>query len=74
MFQTPRPQPLALALTPTLLFRTQRESADLEFFEMDSVTVSKFLVEMSFSCFLPVKHGHKDMRVEQKGKSIDQLL
>jgi hypothetical protein len=36
MFQTP-PQ-LTLALAPTLLFRrTQRESADLEFFELDSV-------------------------------------
>jgi hypothetical protein len=38
----------------------------LEFFEMDSATVSKFLVEMSLSCFLPVKHRHKDMHVEQK--------
>ena len=37
MFQTPPQLTLALALAPTLLFRTQRESADLEFFEMDSV-------------------------------------
>jgi hypothetical protein len=66
MFQTPPQLTLALALAPTLLFRTQRESADLEFFEMDSATVSKFLVEMSLSCFLPVKHRHKDMHVEQK--------
>jgi hypothetical protein len=68
MFQTPPQLTMAPTPTPTptLLFGTQRESADLEFFEMDSATVSKFLVEMSLSCFLPVKHRHKDMHVEQK--------
>jgi hypothetical protein len=69
MFQTPPQLTLALAPTSTLLFR---ESAHKENqltwnslrWILDSVI--KVLVEMSFSCFIPVKHRHKDMHVEQK--------
>jgi len=48
------------------LFSSTHKENQLTWNSLRWILLSNFLVEMSFSCFIPVEYRHKDLHVEQK--------